>query len=57
MDKDRRLIKKIKKKSDRAAANELISIYYKEVYSYVYKQTVDKELSMDLTQEIFLLAC
>ena len=56
MDRDIRLIKKIKKKSDRIAANELISKYYKEIYSYVYKQTVNKELSMDLTQEI-LLAC
>lgn len=54
MDRDIRLIKKIKKKSDRIAANELISKYYKEIYSYVYKQTVDKELSMDLTQEIFI---
>lgn len=54
MDNEKRLIKKIKKKSDRIAANELISKYYKEIYSYVYKQTVDKELSMDLTQEIFI---
>ncbi|NLP47195.1 MAG: sigma-70 family RNA polymerase sigma factor [Epulopiscium sp.] len=54
MDRDIRLIKKIKKKSDRIAANELISKYYKEIYSYVYKQTVNKELSMDLTQEIFI---
>ena len=54
MDNDKRLIKKIKKKSDKVAANELISIYYKEIYSYVYKQTGDKETSMDLTQEIFI---
>lgn len=54
MDRDIRLIRKIKKKSDRDASNELISKYYKEIYSYVYKQTVDKELSMDLTQEIFI---
>lgn len=54
MDRDIRLIKRIKKKSDKAAANELISTYYKEVYAYVYKQTMDKELSMDLTQEIFI---
>ncbi|QUH18625.1 RNA polymerase sigma factor [Alkaliphilus sp. B6464] len=54
MDRDKRLIKKIKKKSSKAAANELVSIYYEEIYSYAYKQTVDKELSMDLTQEIFI---
>ena len=54
MDKDLRLIKKIKKRNSRSAADELISNYYKEVYIYVYKQTSDKELSMDLTQEIFI---
>lgn len=54
MDKEKRLIKEIKLKSSKAAANELISIYYKEIYAYVYKQTINKELSMDLTQEIFI---
>lgn len=55
MDKDElRLIKKIRNKSDKTAANELISKYYKEIYTYTYKQTLDKELSMDLTQEIFI---
>lgn len=54
MDKDLRLIKKIKKRNSRSAADELISNYYKEIYVYVFKQTSDKELSMDLTQEIFI---
>lgn len=54
MDRDKKLIKRIKKKLDKDAANELISMYYKEIYTYVYKQTIDKELSMDLTQEIFI---
>lgn len=54
MDKEKRLIKKIKLKSDKASANELISMYYKEIYAYMYKQTINKELSMDLTQEIFM---
>lgn len=54
MDKDLRLIKKIKKRNSRSAADELIFNYYKEIYIYVYKQTNDKELSMDLTQEIFI---
>lgn len=51
---DINLIKKIKKRSSKNAANELISKYYKEIYIYTYKQTLDKELSMDLTQEIFI---
>lgn len=54
MDKDLKLIKKIKNKNSKSAADELISKYYKEIYIYVYKQTSDKELSMDLTQEIFI---
>ena len=54
MDKDLKLIKKIKKRNSKSAADELISKYYKEIYIYVYKQISDKELSMDLTQEIFI---
>lgn len=54
MDKEKQWIKQIKSKSDRSAANTLISKYYEEVYGYVYKQTTNKELSMDLTQEIFI---
>lgn len=56
MDKDKKLIRRIKKRSSRAAANELVSKYYREIYIYVYKQMRDRELSMDLTQEIFISA-
>jgi len=54
MDRDKKLIKRIKKNSDKTAASELVAIYYQEIYSYVYKQIMNKELSMDLTQEIFI---
>ena len=54
MEKDLVLIKKIKKRNSKRAADELISNYYKEIYIYVYRQTSDKELAMDLTQEIFI---
>lgn len=54
MNNENKLIKQIKIKGSRKDANELISKYYKEIYTYVYKQTVDKEMSMDLTQEIFI---
>ncbi|QED46635.1 RNA polymerase sigma factor [Cytobacillus dafuensis] len=54
MDKELKLIKLIKKKGSEAAANELVSIYYREIYHYVYKQTLDQEQSLDLTQEIFI---
>ncbi|MFC7370753.1 RNA polymerase sigma factor [Fictibacillus iocasae] len=47
-------IRQIQKKGDARAANELISFYYQRIYSFVYKQTFNKELSLDLTQEIFI---
>jgi len=49
-----KLVKKIQKKADPIASNELVTYYYKEIYAYVYKKTLEKELSMDLTQEIFM---
>lgn len=51
---EQRLIKRIKKKQDKEAANALISYYYKEVYAYVYRQTGNEELAKDLTQDIFI---
>lgn len=54
MEKEKHWIKLVKSKSDKISANKLISKYYKEIYSYVYKQTINKELSMDITQEIFI---
>ena len=54
MDNEKRWIKKIRRNASEAAANELVSKYYKEVYAFVYKQTLDQELSLDLTQEIFI---
>jgi len=50
----KKYIAKLQKKSDEKAANALISHYYHEIYCYMYKQTIDKELAMDLTQEIFV---
>ena len=54
MHAENRLIRKVKKYGDRQAANELVSRYYDEIYSFVYRQTTDVELAMDLTQEIFI---
>ncbi|MHC0039551.1 RNA polymerase sigma factor [Pseudoneobacillus sp. C159] len=56
MDQEERWIKRIKKSGCHDSANELISKYYREMYSFVYKQTIDSELSLDLTQEIFISA-
>lgn len=54
MDKEKQWIKKIKRNANHFAANELISKYYKEIYAFMYKQTLDAELSLDLTQEVFI---
>jgi len=47
-------IVKIQSRADEKSANMLIEYYYHEIYCYMYKQTIDKELAMDLTQEIFV---
>lgn len=49
-----RLIKRVKEKGDKEAASELIHKYYKDVYTYVFRQTKNEELSKDLTQDIFI---
>src|SRR5699024_970877 len=54
MRNEKQWIKQIKKNGNESAANTLISSYYKEMYAFVYKQTLDPELSLDLTQEIFI---
>lgn len=54
---EQKLIKRIKKKQDKEAANALISYYYKEVYAYVYRQTGNEELAKDLTQDILNRSC
>lgn len=51
---ENRWIRKVQRKGDERAANELVSFYYQRIYSFVYRQTFNKELSLDLTQEIFI---
>lgn len=54
MDGEMRLIRKIQRTGNKAAADTLIREYYDEIYRYVYKQTSDKHTAMDLTQNIFI---
>lgn len=49
-----KLIKRIKDKGDKKSAGELVQLYYKDIFYYVFKQTKNEELSKDLTQEIFI---
>jgi RNA polymerase sigma-70 factor (ECF subfamily) len=53
LDEEARLIRRIQKTGSRDAADTLVRKYYDEIYIYVYKQTSDKYISMDLTQTIF----
>lgn len=54
MDREEKLIRDIQRHGSRAAANELISAYYDEIYIFSYRQTGSKEDAMDLTQEVFI---
>lgn len=42
--------------TDKEAFGEIVNLYYKEVFKYIYRRTLDKEISKDLTQETFLKA-
>lgn len=48
------LIRRIQRHGDRQAAEDLISIHYREIYAFVFRQTGDMETAMDVTQEVFL---
>jgi RNA polymerase sigma-70 factor (ECF subfamily) len=54
LDAEQRLIRKIQKTGDRAAADTLVRMYYDEIYRFIRKQTSAGEAALDLTQEIFI---
>lgn len=54
MEQELKWIKHIQKRQSRQDADQLIRKYYDEIYAYVYRQTGNKEDSLDLTQEIFI---
>lgn len=51
---EKKLIKLVKEKGNKSAAGELVQLYYKDIFTYVFRQTQNEELSKDLTQEIFV---
>ncbi|WP_243739964.1 RNA polymerase sigma factor [Aureibacillus halotolerans] len=51
---ERKWIKAIKKQQSQEAADLLVRHYYNEIYSFVYKEMMDQELALDITQEIFI---
>lgn len=48
------LVWRISRWNDRGAANDLVEKHYREMYAFTYRQTLEKQLAMDLTQEIFI---
>lgn len=56
MEDEIKWIKRIQKKQSKKDSERLIKKYYDEIYIYVYRQTGNKEDSLDLTQEIFISA-
>ena len=42
MQTDNQLIRRIKKKQDKKAADELIRRYYREIYAFTYRQTGER---------------
>ena len=50
---DKDLIKEIKNGSH-SAMEVLVKRYYKQIYSFIYRRTSDKETAYDLTQEVFM---
>lgn len=48
------LIRRLQRRQDKRAADELIRMYYKEIYVYIYRHLGEKEAAMDLTQDVFL---
>ncbi len=54
MHSDEQLIKKIKRRSDREAAGELLQRYYRDIYAFIFRQVSHRETAMDLTQDTFI---
>ncbi len=54
MENEKRLIRRIVRHRSREAADELIRAHYDEIYRFMYRQTLDREDALDLTQDCFL---
>ena len=52
----KKLVRRVQLHRDRDAADQLIRFYYKDIYAFVYRQTGNMDLAMDLTQEVFISA-
>ncbi len=53
---DEFLVLAYQEKKDPLIFGQLYSIYFQRIYKYICKITADKDLSFDLTQDVFILA-
>lgn len=51
---EKRWIRRIQRSAHEDSANQLVKHYYKEIFAFVYKQVVDDQAALDLTQEVFI---
>ncbi len=54
MSSDYSLIRRIQRRGDRSAADELIRKYYDDIHDFVRRQTPTADVALDLTQEAFI---
>jgi len=54
LNSDYSLIRKIQRRGDRSAADELIQKYYDDIHNFVRRQTPTADIALDLTQEAFI---
>ncbi len=54
MDLEKRWIRRVQRSAHEDSANRLVKTYYKEIFAFVYKQVVDEQAALDLTQEVFI---
>jgi len=47
-------IRRVQNSAHGESANKLVKKYYKEIFAFVYKQSFDEQLALDLTQEVFI---
>ena len=47
-------IRRVQNSAHGESANKLVEKYYKEIFKFVYKQSFDEQLALDLTQEVFI---
>lgn len=52
MNQEQRWIRRLQKSAHEDSANQLVKQYYQEVFAFVYKQVMDEQEALDLTQEI-----